>query len=204
MGSYEKVLYGRGHTPQNPGDDLPESVFAPRTLSRSGKDGRATVPIFEMLGNFSFGDYFKHEATAWAWEFCTKVLEMPEDKLWVTIYQDDDEAFRDLDQGKTGLLPSHIVRLGKEDNFWEHGSGPCGPCSEIYFDRGREILAAAAPDCGRRLRVRPVCRVLEPLCSASSNHDGKGNYTALKQPNIDTGMGLERLACILAGGGQSF
>ena len=102
--------------------------------------------FFEMLGNFSFGDYFKHEAIAWAWEFCTKVMEMPEDRLWVTIYLDDDEAF-DIWTKEIGVSPDHIVRLGKEDNFWEHGSGPCGPCSEIYFDRGPEH-GCGKPTCG--------------------------------------------------------
>ena len=92
---------------------------------------------FEMLGNFSFGDYFKNEAIPWAWEFCTKVLELPEDKLWVTIYLDDDEAY-DIWHNKIGVPAERIVRLGKEDNFWEHGSGPCGPCSEIHFDRGEK------------------------------------------------------------------
>ena len=100
-----------------------------------------------MLGNFSFGDYFKHEATAWAWEYITKVLELPIDKLWVTIYQDDDEAF-DIWTKEVGVDPARIVRLGKEDNFWEHGSGPCGPCSEIYFDRGEEH-GCGSPTCGR-------------------------------------------------------
>ena len=152
--------------------------------------------FFEMLGNFSFGDYFKKEATAWAWEFCTKVLEMPEDKLYVTIYQDDDEAF-EIWTKQNGVDPSHIVRLGKEDNFWEHGSGPCGPCSEIYFDRG-EKYGCGSPDCG------PGCecdRYVEFWNNVFSqfNNDGNGNYTELKQKNIDTGMGLERLACILQG-----
>ena len=93
--------------------------------------------FFEMLGNFSFGDYFKHEATAWAWEFCTKVLEMPADKIYISVYQDDDEAY-DIWTKELGVSPDHMVRLGKEDNFWEHGAGPCGPCSELYFDRGEK------------------------------------------------------------------
>ena len=95
------------------------------------------ITYFEMLGNFSFGDYFKNEITAWAWEFCTKVLELPEGKLWISIYENDDETF-DIWTKKVGVDPSHIVRLGKEDNFWEHGEGPCGPCSELYFDRGEK------------------------------------------------------------------
>ena len=162
-------------------------------IEQVGKTDRHGT-FFEMLGNFSFGDYFKKEATAWAWEFCTKVLEMPEDKLYVTIYQDDDEAF-DIWTKQNGVDPSHIVRLGKEDNFWEHGSGPCGPCSEIYFDRG-EKYGCGSPDCG------PGCecdRYVEFWNNVFSqfNNDGNGNYTELKQKNIDTGMGLERLACIL-------
>ncbi|MDD6146593.1 MAG: alanine--tRNA ligase [Oscillospiraceae bacterium] len=149
---------------------------------------------FEMLGNFSFGDYFKHEATAWAWEFCTKVMEMPEDKLWVTIYEEDDEAF-DIWTKEVGVRPERIKRLGKEDNFWEHGAGPCGPCSEIYFDRG-EKYGCGSPDCG------PGCdcdRYTEfwNLVFTQFNNDGNGNYERLKSCNIDTGMGLERLACIM-------
>ena len=152
--------------------------------------------FFEMLGNFSFGDYFKHEATAWAWEFCTKVLELPVDKLWVTIYQDDDEAF-DIWTKEVGVDPSHIVRLGKEDNFWEHGSGPCGPCSEIYFDRGEEH-GCGKPTCG----VGCDCdRYVEfwNVVFSQFDSDGKGNYPPMAHPNIDTGMGLERLACIMQG-----
>lgn len=164
-------------------------------IERVGKTARHGT-YFEMLGNFSFGDYFKHEATAWAWEFCTKALEMPEDKLWVTIYENDDEAF-DIWTKEVGVDPSHIVRLGKEDNFWEHGQGPCGPCSEIYFDRG-EKYGCGKPDCG------PGCdcdRYTEFWNNVFSqfNNDGNGNYTELVQKNIDTGMGLERLACILQG-----
>ena len=162
-------------------------------IEQVGKTDRHGT-FFEMLGNFSFGDYFKKEATAWAWEFCTKVLEMPVDKLYVTIYENDDEAF-DIWTKQYGVDPSHIVRLGKEDNFWEHGSGPCGPCSEIYFDRG-EKYGCGSPDCG------PGCecdRYVEFWNNVFSqfNNDGNGNYTELKQKNIDTGMGLERLACIM-------
>ena len=152
--------------------------------------------FFEMLGNFSFGDYFKHEATAWAWEFCTKVLELPVDKLWVTIYTDDDEAF-DIWTKEVGVDPSHIVRLGKEDNFWEHGSGPCGPCSEIYFDRGPEH-GCGKPTCG----VGCDCdRYVEfwNVVFSQFDSDGHGNYPPMAHPNIDTGMGLERLACIMQG-----
>ena len=152
--------------------------------------------FFEMLGNFSFGDYFKHEATAWAWEFFTKVLEMPEEKLYVSIYQDDDEAYKIWTE-EVGVDPSHMVRLGKEDNFWEHGSGPCGPCSAIYFDRG-EAKGCGSPDC----KVGCECdRFVEVwnLVFTQFESDGKGNYTPLEHPNIDTGMGLERLACVMQG-----
>ena len=151
---------------------------------------------FEMLGNFSFGDYFKREAISWAWEFITKNLEMPEDKLWVTIYLDDDEAF-EIWNKEIGVSADKIVRLGKEDNFWEHGSGPCGPCSEIHFDRG-EKFGCGRPDC------KPGCdcdRFMEfwNLVFTQFDNDGNGNYSRLAKPNIDTGMGLERLACIMQG-----
>ena len=150
--------------------------------------------FFEMLGNFSFGDYFKKEATAWAWEFCTKVLEMPEDKLYVTIYENDDEAF-EIWTKQNGVDPSHIVRLGKADNFWEHGSGPCGPCSEIYFDRG-EKYGCGSPDCGPGCECDRYTEFWNNVFTQFDN-DGNNNYTPLDHPNIDTGMGLERLACIM-------
>lgn len=164
-------------------------------IERVGKTARHGT-YFEMLGNFSFGDYFKNEATAWAWEFCTKVLELPIDRLWVTIYENDDQAF-DIWTKQVGVAPERIVRLGKEDNFWEHGSGPCGPCSEIYFDRG-EKYGCGSSDCG------PGCecdRYTEfwNLVFTQFDNDGKGNYSNLEHPNIDTGMGLERLACIMQG-----
>ena len=152
--------------------------------------------FFEMLGNFSFGDYFKKEATAWAWEFCTKVLEMPEDKLYVTIYENDDEAF-EIWTKQNGVDPSHIVRLGKADNFWEHGSGPCGPCSEIYFDRG-EKFGCGSPDCGPGCECDRYTEFWNNVFTQFDN-DGNNNYTPLDHPNIDTGMGLERLACIMQG-----
>ena len=152
--------------------------------------------FFEMLGNFSFGDYFKREATAWAWEFFTKVLEMPADKLYVSIYQDDDEAYKIWTE-EVGVDPSHMVRLGKEDNFWEHGSGPCGPCSEIYFDRGPE-KGCGKPDCHVGCECDRYVEVWN-LVFTQFESDGKGNYTPLDHPNIDTGMGLERLACVMQG-----
>ena len=150
--------------------------------------------FFEMLGNFSFGDYFKHEITKWAWEFVMDELKLPEDRVWVTIYQDDDETF-DIWTKEVGVSPNRIVRLGKEDNFWEHGAGPCGPCSELYFDRG-EQYSCGSPNCG----VGCECdRYVEfwNLVFTQFENDGNGNYTPLEHPNIDTGMGLERLACIM-------
>ena len=164
-------------------------------LERVGHTARHGT-YFEMLGNFSFGDYFKKEAIPWAWEFLHDVLAIPKDLLWPSVYQDDEEAYaiwRDV----IGIPENHIVRLGKEDNFWEHGSGPCGPCSEIYFDRG-EKYGCGSPDC------KPGCdcdRFMEIWNNVFSqfNNDGKGNYTELAQKNIDTGMGLERLACVMQG-----
>ena len=152
--------------------------------------------FFEMLGNFSFGDYFKDEAIPWAWEFLTVTLEIPKDLLWPSIYEQDEEAY-EIWVNKIGVNPSHVVRLGKADNFWEHGSGPCGPCSEIYFDRG-EKYGCGSPDC------KPGCdcdRFMEIWNNVFSqfNNDGNGNYTELAQKNIDTGMGLERLACVMQG-----
>lgn len=152
--------------------------------------------FFEMLGNFSFGDYFKHEATAWAWEFFTKVLEIPAEKLYISVYEEDEEAYKIWTE-EIGVAPSHMVHLGKEDNFWEHGSGPCGPCSEIYFDRGPE-KGCGKPDC----KVGCECdRYVEVwnLVFTQFENDGNGNYTPLDHPNIDTGMGLERLACVMQG-----
>ncbi len=162
-------------------------------IENVGKTARHGT-YFEMLGNFSFGDYFKHEATAWAWEFFTKVLEIPEELLYVSVYLEDDEAF-DIWTKEVGVDPSHMVRFGKEDNFWEHGAGPCGPCSEIYFDRGPD-KGCGSPDC----KVGCECdRFIEVwnLVFTQFENDGKNNYTRLANPNIDTGMGLERLACVM-------
>ena len=152
--------------------------------------------FFEMLGNFSFGDYFKHEATKWAWEFCTDILDLPVDKIWVSIYENDDEAFRIWTE-EVGVSPDHIVRLGKEDNFWEHGEGPCGPCSELYFDRG-EKYGCGKPTCGVGCDCDRYVEFWNNVFTQFEN-DGKGNYAPLDHPNIDTGMGLERLACIMQG-----
>ena len=164
-------------------------------IENVGKTARHGT-YFEMLGNFSFGDYFKHEATAWAWEFITKVLELPVDRLWVSVYEDDDEAV-EIWTKEVGVDPTHIVRLGKDDNFWEIGSGPCGPCSEIYFDRG-EKYGCGKPTCG----VGCDCdRYVEfwNLVFSQFDGDGNGHYERMEHPNIDTGMGLERLACIMQG-----
>lgn len=161
-------------------------------IENVGKTARHGT-YFEMLGNFSFGDYFKNEAIPWAWEFVTEDLKMPVEKLWVTIYEDDDEAF-DIWHKVVGLPAERIVRMGKKDNFWEHGTGPCGPCSEIYFDRGPE-KGCGSPDC----KVGCECdRYVEFWNNVFTqfNRDEQGNYTRLTHPNIDTGMGLERLACI--------
>ncbi len=164
-------------------------------IERVGKTARHGT-YFEMLGNFSFGDYFKHEATAWAWEFCTKVLELPADRIWVSIYEEDDQAF-EIWTNEVGVSPDRIVRLGKEDNFWEHGSGPCGPCSELYFDRG-EQYGCGSPACGVGCECDRYVEFWNNVFTQFEN-DGNGNYTPLEHPNIDTGMGLERLACIMQG-----
>ena len=164
-------------------------------IERVGKTARHGT-FFEMLGNFSFGDYFKNDATKWAWEFVTKVLNMPVDKLWVTIYEDDDEAF-DIWTKNVGVSPDRIVRMGKEDNFWEIGTGPCGPCSEFYFDRGPEH-GCGSPDC----KVGCECdRYVEfwNLVFTQFEKQEDGTYKKLDHPNIDTGMGLERIACIMQG-----
>lgn len=157
--------------------------------------------FFEMLGNFSFQDYFKEEVIPWAWEFLTQTLEIPAEKLYISVYLEDDEAY-DIWTKKVGIPEDHMVRFGKEDNFWEHGSGPCGPCSEIYFDRGPEY-GCGKPDC----RVGCDCdRYMEVwnLVFSQFDSDGNGHYERLAKPNIDTGMGLERLACVMQGVGNLF
>lgn len=164
-------------------------------IENVGKTARHGT-FFEMLGNFSFGDYFKHEAIAWAWEFFTKVVELPEDRLYVSVYQDDDEAY-DIWNKEIGLAPEKIFRMGKEDNFWEHGVGPCGPCSEIYYDKGEEY-GCGKPDC----TVGCDCdRYMEiwNLVFTQFNKEDDGTYSDLDHPNIDTGMGLERIATVMQG-----
>ena len=194
MAPMKKYFTGEVTPPRNRVTTCQKCIRTP-DIECVGKTSRHGT-FFEMLGNFSFGDYFKKEATAWAWEFCTKTLEMPVDKLYVTIYENDDEAF-EIWTKQNGVDPSHIVRLGKADNFWEHGSGPCGPCSEIYFDRG-EKYGCGSPDCGPGCECDRFTEFWNNVFTQFDN-DGNNNYTPLDHPNIDTGMGLERLACILQG-----
>ena len=152
--------------------------------------------FFEMLGNFSFQDYFKDEVIPWAWEFLTsdEWMAIPKDRLHISVYEEDDEAY-DIWTKKVGIAPDHMVRLGKEDNFWEHGSGPCGPCSEIYFDRGPEY-GCGKPTCGVGCDCDRYMEIWN-LVFSQFDADGKGHYERLARPNIDTGMGLERLACVM-------
>ncbi len=194
MAPMKKFFTGEEIPPRNRVTTCQKCIRTP-DLERVGHTARHGT-FFEMLGNFSFGDYFKEEAIPWAWEFLTKTLEIPENLLWPSIYENDEEAY-DIWVNKIGVPKEHVVRLGKADNFWEHGSGPCGPCSEIYFDRG-EKYGCGSHDC------KPGCdcdRFMEIWNNVFSqfNNDGNGNYTELAQKNIDTGMGLERLACVMQG-----
>ena len=194
MAPMKKYFTGEEEPPRNRVCTCQKCIRTP-DLERVGHTARHGT-FFEMLGNFSFGDYFKEEAIAWAWEFLTETLEIPTDLLWPSIYENDEEAYG-IWVNKIGVDPTHVVRLGKADNFWEHGSGPCGPCSEIYFDRGIKY-GCGSPDC------KPGCdcdRFMEIWNNVFSqfNNDGHGNYTELAQKNIDTGMGLERLACVMQG-----
>ena len=161
-------------------------------IENIGKTARHGT-YFEMLGNFSFGDYFKREAIAWSWEFLTKVVGLDENRLYPSIYENDDEAF-DIWNKEIGVPADRIFRFGKSDNFWEHGSGPCGPCSEIYYDRG-EKYGCGKPDCTVGCDCDRYMEVWNNVFSQFDN-DGQGNYTELAQKNIDTGMGLERLAVV--------
>ncbi len=192
MTPMKKYFTGEVTPPHNRVTTCQKCIRTP-DIENVGKTARHGT-YFEMLGNFSFGNYFKHEATAWAWEFFTKVLEIPAELLYVSVYLEDDEAY-DIWTKEVGVDPSHMVRFGKEDNFWEHGAGPCGPCSEIYFDRGAD-KGCGSPDC----KVGCECdRFIEVwnLVFTQFENDGNNNYTRLANPNIDTGMGLERLACIM-------
>ena len=199
MAPMKKFFTGEEQPPRNRVCTCQKCIRTP-DLERVGHTARHGT-YFEMLGNFSFGDYFKDEAIVWAWEFLTDTLEIPADLLWPSVYEHDDEAYA-IWRDKIGVPEEHIVKLGKADNFWEHGSGPCGPCSEIYFDRGLK-WGCGSPDC------KPGCdcdRFMEIWNNVFSqfNNDGNGNYTELAQKNIDTGMGLERLACVMQGVGNLF
>lgn len=162
-------------------------------LENVGKTARHGT-FFEMLGNFSFGDYFKKEAIAWSWEFLTQVVGLDADRLYPSIYENDEEAF-EIWNKDIGIAPERIFRFGKEDNFWEHGSGPCGPCSEIYYDRG-EKYGCGKPGCTVGCDCDRYMEIWNNVFTQFDN-DGKGNYTELQQKNIDTGMGLERLASVV-------
>ena len=164
-------------------------------IENIGKTARHGT-FFEMLGNFSFGDYFKTEAIHWSWEFLTEVVGLDPDRLYPSVYLDDDEAF-DIWNKEVGIPAERIFRFGKEDNFWEHGSGPCGPCSEIYYDRG-EKFGCGKPGCTVGCDCDRYIEVWNNVFSQFDN-DGHGNYSELKQKNIDTGMGLERLAVVVQG-----
>ena len=194
MAPLKPYFVGKEIPPRNRVTTCQKCIRTP-DIERVGKTARHGT-FFEMLGNFSFGDYFKHEATAWAWEFITEDLKLPKDKLWVTVYEDDDEAI-DIWVKEVGVERDRIKKMGKEDNFWEIGTGPCGPCSEIYFDRGVEA-GCGRPDCA----VGCDCdRFVEfwNLVFTQFDKDEDGNYNRLAKPNIDTGMGLERLAAIMQG-----
>ena len=162
-------------------------------IENVGKTARHGT-FFEMLGNFSFGDYFKHEAIAWTWEFLTEVVGLDPDRLYPSVYEDDDEAW-EIWNKEIGIPEERIFRFGKEDNFWEHGSGPCGPCSEVYYDRG-EKYGCGSPDCTVGCECDRYMEIWNNVFTQFDN-DGNNNYTELEQKNIDTGMGLERLACIV-------
>ncbi|MEG0310423.1 MAG: alanine--tRNA ligase, partial [Eubacterium sp.] len=200
------LLINSGMAPMKPyftGDEIPprkrvttcQKCIRTPDIENVGKTARHGT-FFEMMGNFSFGDYFKKEVIPWSWEFCTEVMKMDPEKIYVTIYLDDDEA-HDIWHDEIGVPEERIVRLGKEDNFWEHGVGPCGPCSELHYDRG-EAYGCDNPNCG------PGCdcdRYVEfwNLVFTQFDKGEDGNYTPLAHPNIDTGMGLERLATIMQG-----
>ena len=194
MAPMKKYFTGEEEPPRNRVCTCQKCIRTP-DLERVGHTARHGT-FFEMLGNFSFGDYFKVEAIEWCWEFLTKELEIPENLLWPSIYEQDDESY-DIWVNHIGVDPNHVVRMGKADNFWEHGTGPCGPCSEIYFDRG-EKYGCGDPNC------KPGCecdRYMEIWNNVFSqfNNMGDGTYEELAQKNIDTGMGLERLACVMQG-----
>ena len=197
------LLINAGMTPMKPwfkGEEEPprrrvctcQKCIRTGDIENVGKTARHGT-YFEMLGNFSFGDYFKHEAIAWSWEFLTKIVGLEEDRLYPSVYESDDEAWN-IWHNEIGIPAEKIFRFGKEDNFWEHGSGPCGPCSEIYYDRGPEY-GCGKPGCTVGCDCDRYIEIWNNVFSQFDN-DGHGHYTELKQKNIDTGMGLERLACV--------
>ena len=197
------LLINAGMTPMKPwfkGEEEPprrrvctcQKCIRTGDIENVGKTARHGT-YFEMLGNFSFGDYFKHEAIAWSWEFLTKVVGLEEDRLYPSVYEGDDEAF-DIWNKEIGIPKEKIFRFGKADNFWEHGSGPCGPCSEVYYDRGEEY-GCGKPDCTVGCDCDRYIEIWNNVFTQFDN-DGHNNYTELKQKNIDTGMGLERLAVV--------
>lgn len=193
MAPLKKYFLGT-ETPPNVRVTTCQKCIRTPDIERVGKTARHGT-YFEMLGNFSFGDYFKKEAIAWAWEFLTGVLEIPADRLWITIFESDDEA-EQIWMNDIGIPKERIIRLGKADNFWEHGSGPCGPCSEIHFDRGEAYgpfeSFEQASDCDRVIEIWN-------LVFSQFDSDGNGHYAEMAHKNIDTGMGLERLACAMQG-----
>lgn len=193
MAPMKKYFLGQETPPNNRVTTCQKCIRTP-DIENVGKTARHGT-YFEMLGNFSFGNYFKEDAIIFAWEFLTGVLEIPPEKLWVTVFESDDEAEK-IWLEKIGVPKERITRLGKADNFWEHGTGPCGPCSEIHFDRGEKYgpleSFEQASDCDRIIEIWN-------LVFSQFDSDGNGTYTPLEHPNIDTGMGLERLACVMQG-----
>ena len=201
MAPMKKWFLGQEEPPRHRVTTCQKCIRTP-DIERVGITARHGT-FFEMLGNFSFQDYFKEEVIPWAWEFLTsdEWMAIPKDRLYVSVYEEDDEAY-DIWTKKIGVAEDHMVRLGKEDNFWEHGSGPCGPCSEIHFDRGPEY-GCGKPTCGIGCDCDRYMEIWN-LVFSQFDSDGKGTYTRLERPNIDTGMGLERLACVMQNVGNLF
>ena len=199
MAPMKKWFLGQEEPPRHRVTTCQKCIRTP-DIERVGITARHGT-FFEMLGNFSFQDYFKEEVIPWAWEFLTKTLEIPAEKLYISVYLDDDEAY-DIWTKKVGIPEDHMVRFGKEDNFWEHGSGPCGPCSEIYYDRGPEY-GCGKPTCGVGCDCDRYMEIWN-LVFSQFDSDGNGHYNRLAKPNIDTGMGLERLACVMQNVGNLF
>lgn len=195
MAPLKKYFLGQAVPPNKRVTTCQKCIRTP-DIESVGKTARHGT-YFEMLGNFSFGDYFKNEAIEWAWEFLTETLEIPAGRLWITIFESDDEA-EQIWENKIGIPHDRIIRLGKKDNFWEHGSGPCGPCSEIHFDRAgsdRKLDRAEFEAEGDKDNIIEIWN----LVFSQFDSDGNGNYAEMKSKNIDTGMGLERLACVMQG-----